>query len=201
MGASAAATKPAEAARARAAVVTPGAPPSFEEIYDRHADMVWRSLRRLGLDDASAEDALQEVFMVVHRRIGEFEGRSSLQTWLFGIIIFVVRNHKRSLRRRRTDASDEGRAALDEVRVDERSHPDEQADRTRAVKILYDLLDRLGDDQREVFVMAELEQMKGTEIAAATGVNLNTVYARLNAARQQFEQGVARLRARQRSAT
>jgi RNA polymerase sigma-70 factor, ECF subfamily len=173
------------------------APPRFEDVYDKHADMVWRSLRRLGLDEASADDALQEVFMVVHRRLDEFEGRSSLQTWLFGILLFVARNQKRSRRRKPTDTGAEAADALAQVRADERAMPDAEADRARAVKILYALLDELSDEQREVFVMAELEQMKGTEIAAATGVNLNTVYARLNAARHQFEQGVARMRARQ----
>lgn len=169
---------------------------SFEAIYDRYADFVWRSVRRLGLDEATAEDAFQEVFVVVHRRLDDFEGRSSLKTWLFGIAIGVVRNHKRSLKRKRIDASKRADDALETLHADASEQPDERAERTRAVKLLYALLDELDEEKRAVFVMAELEQMRGTEIASATGMNLNTVYARLKTARTQFEQAVARYRAR-----
>ncbi len=168
----------------------------FEAIYDRYADFVWRSLRRLGLDEAAAEDAFQEVFVVVHRRLDAFEGRSSLKTWLFGIAIGVVRNLRRSQQRKRIDTHERADHALEAVKDDASEQPDERTDRARAVRLLYALLDQLDDDKREVFVMAELEQMRGTEIAALTGLNLNTVYARLKSARTQFEQAVARHRAR-----
>jgi RNA polymerase sigma-70 factor (ECF subfamily) len=165
--------------------------PSFEAIYDEHADFVWRSIRRLGLDEAAADDALQEVFLVVHRRRADFEGRSSLRTWLFGIAIGVVRNHRRSRRRKRIDASVGAEAALERV-GGEVSSPHDHAARSEAVAVLYRLLGELTDDQREVFVMAELEQMRGTEIAEATGINLNTVYTRLKAARRDFNAAVRR---------
>jgi len=166
---------------------------SFEGVFARYADFVWRSVRRLGLDEVTAEDALQEVFLVVHRRLDDFEGSSSLQTWLFGIAIGVVRNHRRSVRRQRIDAG--GRAAMEELPADVAEQPDEQTEQARATQLLYALLDKLDDDKREVFVMAELEQMRGTEIAAATGLNLNTVYKRLRAARREFDQAVSRWRA------
>jgi RNA polymerase sigma-70 factor (ECF subfamily) len=185
------------AARARSDDAPRSTPavPSFETVYDQHADLVWRSLRRLGLDEAAAEDALQEVFMVVHRRLPDFEGRSTLATWLFGIILFVVRNHRRTQRRKRTDGGAEAQAAIERLSAADEEQPDAQADRARAVARLYRLLDELSDEQREVFVMAELEQMRGTEIARATGVNLNTVYTRRNAARRAFDQAVARMNA------
>jgi RNA polymerase sigma-70 factor (ECF subfamily) len=166
---------------------------SFEAIYDRYADFVWRSLRRLGLDETAAEDGLQDVFLVVHRRLDDFEGRSSIKTWLFGIAIGIVRNHRRTQRRKGTDQVVED--ALERI-VAEGEPPDEQAERARAVRLLYTLLDALDDDKRVVFVMAELEQMRGPEIAAATGINLNTVYSRLNAAKADFERAVTRWRHR-----
>src|SRR5262245_35620338 len=91
----------AEAARARPKRPD-AAPPalSFEAVYDEHAETVSRGLRRLGVPDASVDDALQDVFVVVHRRLGEFEGRSTLRTWLFGIALGVARNYRRSARRR-----------------------------------------------------------------------------------------------------
>ena len=168
---------------------------AFEEVYDHYADFVWRSIRRLGVPESGAEDVLQEVFMVVHRRLDDFEHRSSLRTWLFGIVLGIARNHRRSTRRKRIDASEQAAEALDRIAADEADHPDAQTDRARAVRLLYALLDKLDDDKREVFVMAELEGMRGTEIAAATELNLNTVYARLKAARKEFDQAVSRLRA------
>ncbi len=171
--------------------------PSFERIYDEQADFVWRSLRRLGLDEAAAEDALQEVFLVVHRRLESFEGRSSLRTWLFGIAIGVARNQRRTTRRKRIAHDVEADAALESLPTDSTASPDERAARSQAVGMLYRVLLRLPEAQREVFVMAELEQMRGTEIAEATGINLNTVYARLKAARKAFNTAVAELREEQ----
>ncbi|WP_437873491.1 RNA polymerase sigma factor [Sorangium sp. So ce363] len=65
------------------AISAPGGPvPSFEQLFFEHAPFVWRALRRLGVHEADAEDVCQEVFMIVHRRLASFEGRSSVQTWL-----------------------------------------------------------------------------------------------------------------------
>ena len=119
-----------------------------------------------------------------------------MRTWLFGIALNAVRNHRRSLCREQIDRGDEADSAL--ARAPARTHdePDRQTEQARAVQLLYRLLDELEDQKREVFVMADLEQMRGTEIAAATGLNQNTVYARLKAARQDFERAVTRHRAR-----
>ncbi|MCA9623754.1 MAG: sigma-70 family RNA polymerase sigma factor, partial [Myxococcales bacterium] len=73
---------------------------------------------------------------------------------------------------------------------------DARVERAEAVRLLHEMLDCLDDDKREVFVMAELEQLSGAEIATVTGLNQRTVYARLKAARHQFNQAVARLQAR-----
>jgi RNA polymerase sigma-70 factor (ECF subfamily) len=75
-------------------------------------------------------------------------------------------------------------------------NPHDGAVRLEGVRLLHRLLDALADDKRVVFVLAELEQMSAPEIAAAIGVNVNTVYARLRAARRDFEQAVAREQAR-----
>jgi RNA polymerase sigma-70 factor (ECF subfamily) len=164
---------------------------SFEEVYGAHFGFVWRSAKRLGARDASLDDVVQEVFVVVHRRLADFEGRSSLRTWLFGITLRVVRDHRRSVRRRDPGCE----VDPDTLRADE-SGPAETAERAEAVRLLHALLDQLDDDRREVFVMAELEQMTMPEIADALGLNVNTAHARLRAARQEFEQALARHRAR-----
>jgi hypothetical protein len=69
-------------------------------LYERHFGFVWRNLRRLGVPEAVAEDAAQDVFLVVHRRQGSYDARwSRVETWLFGIVLRVARNHRRRLRR------------------------------------------------------------------------------------------------------
>src|SRR5262245_22373561 len=74
--------------------------PEFEELYEAHFDFVWRSLRRLGVPHPGLDDAVQEVFIVVHRRLGAFEGRSTLKTWLFGIAVHVAQKAGRDSRGR-----------------------------------------------------------------------------------------------------
>src|SRR5262245_15446282 len=68
---------------------------SFEELYEEHFDFVWRSVRRLGVPGASMDDAVQDVFLVVHNKRDEFEGRSTVKTWIFGIVVHVARAHRR----------------------------------------------------------------------------------------------------------
>lgn len=169
----------------------PTAIPAFDELYQTHFPFVWRSAKRLGVRAESLDDAVQEVFVVVHRRLADFEGRSSLRTWLFGITLRVVRDHRRSARRR-----DPGCEVDPDTLRASGGGPAESAEKEEAVRLLHALLDELPDDRREIFVMAELEQMTMPEIADALAINLNTAYARLRTARQEFEQALARHRAR-----
>ncbi len=160
----------------------------FQAIYAEHLDLVWRSLRGLGVREASVEDAAQDVFLVVHRRFESFEARSSFRTWLFGIVLRVARNH------RRTDQRKGGLAPLDGVPevADEGPGPHEEAVTAEALRDLSLALDDLDEAKREVFVLAELEQMCAPEIAETLGLNVNTVYSRLRAARSAFEAAVER---------
>jgi len=162
----------------------------FEDVYRESFGFVWRSARRLGVRDAHLDDVVQEVFVVVHRRLADFEGRSSLKTWLFGITLRVVRDHRRSARRR-----DPG-PPVDPDTLRAAGGPAHDAEKAEAVRVLHGLLDQLDDERREVFVMAELEQLPMPEIAEALGINVNTAYARLRIARGEFEQALARHRAR-----
>jgi RNA polymerase sigma-70 factor (ECF subfamily) len=166
--------------------------PSLEEVYDEWFDFVWRSARRLGVDEDATDDVVQDVFLVVHRQLPSFEGRSSLKTWLFGITRNVVRDHRRARRRRRPAEP------LRESWVDgpKGAEPLERAVRSEAAELLHRLLQSLDDDKREVFVLAELEQMSIPEIGAALSINVNTAYSRLRAARHAFNEAVARHRAR-----
>jgi RNA polymerase sigma-70 factor (ECF subfamily) len=164
----------------------------FEQVYAEWFDFIWRSVRRLGVAEDSVDDVVQDVLLVLYRKLPEFEGRSTLKTWIFGIARRVVRDHRRSLSRR--GPQDELRESW--IDGPDGDQPAEQAARSEAAQIVHAILDELDEDKREVFVLAELEQMTAPEIAEAVDANLNTVYARLRAARQLFERAVQRHRAR-----
>jgi RNA polymerase sigma-70 factor (ECF subfamily) len=175
-----------------------GAPEaSFEAIYEDNFTFVWRSVRRLGVEPDAVEDAVQDVFFVAHRRLADFEGRSSIKTWLFGIALRVAHDHRRGARRKRAHGIvPEGDADTSGVADIRGLTPLESATRSEAIDRLYALLGELDDDKRAVFILAELEQMSAPEIAEAVGANLNTIYTRLRAARRQFNEAIARADAR-----
>jgi RNA polymerase sigma-70 factor (ECF subfamily) len=167
--------------------------PDFLELYDAHAKFVWRATLRLGVSEEAIEDVVQEIFLVVHRRLPEFEGRSSPRTWIYGIALRVARCHRRTALRRRIGANGEDPEPLAE---DPARAPDAILEKTEAARLVSALLDELDDDLREVFVLAELEEMSLAEIAEIVGANANTVSSRLRAARKSFDRALARARAR-----
>lgn len=163
---------------------------SFEALFRAHFGFVYQNLRRLGVPPASVEDAAQEVFVVVLRRWGAPVG--SIRGWLFGIARRVAWRHRRASARRTRLV--QALAAETPLPAD---GPAVVAER-EAAALLEQFLDRLDDDKRAVFLLAELEQMTAPEIARALGVKENTVYSRLRAARQEFDRNFERLRLRER---
>lgn len=165
----------------------------FGELYEVHFAFVWRNVRRLGVDESAADDAVQDVFLVVHRRLSEFEGRSSFKTWLFGILVRVARDHRRA--RQRNDARLRATAKAPPESVDT---PADSLAKREAATVLEGLLAEVGSDKREVFILVELEQMSVADAAVALELNPNTAHSRLRAARQEFEEAVKRFRAKER---
>lgn len=164
-------------------------PPSFDVVYEAHAGFVWRVLRGMGVSDAAIEDAVQDVFVVVHRRLAEFDGLGSLKTWLFQIAYRTACAYRRKLRRT-------GDHEPFEDRVESRGRtPAEEVERREMLSLVTHLLDGLDDDQRAVLVLADIEEMTAPEIAVVTSTPLNTVYTRLRRARAAFNHALrARLR-------
>jgi RNA polymerase sigma-70 factor (ECF subfamily) len=171
--------------------------PMFAQIYEEHFPFVWRSALRLGAPRANVDDVVQEIFIVAHERLAAFEGRSSLRTWLFGIVVNVVRAHRRVLLAKQPHALRPEIRADPELLPDSAAGPHERAAKAEAARVVDRLLEALDDDKREVFVLAEMEQMSAPEIAAALAIPLNTVYSRLRLARQAFARAAARHRARE----
>lgn len=172
-------------------------PPSAEEfqaIYREHYAAVWRFLVHLGVRKGDVPDVTHNVFLVAYRKLGEFEHRSTIRTWLCGIALRVGRDFMRSARFRREVPTDDFSAI-------EQASPDDSAESLRGKRQLalaVRLLDALPAEQREVFVLHELEQLTGSEIAELMGTPVNTVRSRLKRARDSFRKQLAELQQKER---
>ncbi|NUQ79072.1 MAG: sigma-70 family RNA polymerase sigma factor [Polyangiaceae bacterium] len=168
---------------------------TFKEVYDENFRFVWRSLRRLGVRESDVADAVQEVFVVVHRKLAEFEGRSKVTTWLFGICLRVARDRRRAAHERRRS---EEEAPISD-KPDERADVGAEAERRQALAQLQSIILEMPEEQGTVFYLFELDGMSGEDIAEKLAVPLGTVYSRLRLAREHFRKAVARMRAREES--
>lgn len=154
------------------------------QVYDAHCDYVFRCLRSLGVSPSQLEDAVQDVFMVVHQKLSSFDGRSALRTWLYAIVIRVARRKRAALARSwaeevesaGTDCTEKTVAAKEELALAHRA------------------LASLDANKREAFVLLEIEQMSAPEVAEVLGLPVNTVYSRLRLARLAFNRELERLR-------
>jgi RNA polymerase sigma-70 factor, ECF subfamily len=155
-----------------------GASLTVRQVFDQHARYIWRALRHLGVADSEVPDVCQEVFITVHRKLPEFQGRSSLRTWLYGICLRVASDHRRRayVRNERATADpsleNEGRTGHE---------PDTQVEQRATLRALLGLLD---PDKREVLVLYEVEGFSMKEVAEIIGCPLQTAYSRLHAARE-----------------
>jgi len=167
---------------------------NLEQIYERHADFVWRTLRRLGVAEAEARDATHDVFLIVHAKLGCFEGRSSLSTWLFAICRSVAKDFRKR-ERRGAQLSTDGEAA-DEI--DLRADVGRTAEHHQQLIELERILGKLPSEQRNVFILFEIEKLTGEELAEVLNIPLGTVYSRLQLARKLFKEELERSLARER---
>ncbi|MGE0786902.1 MAG: RNA polymerase sigma factor [Sandaracinaceae bacterium] len=161
-------------------------PPPFAAVFETHAPLVWRALRRLGIAESDVEDLSQEVFVVVHRRLPEFEGRSKLSTWIYGICVRVASDHRRRAHVRRERPTEQ-------IPDEPLSAPQvKELERELARALLDKALSSLDEEKRAVFVLYEIEQLDMTEVADALGCPLKTAYSRLYAARKHVESEMRR---------
>jgi RNA polymerase sigma-70 factor, ECF subfamily len=161
---------------------------SPESLYREHYDFVWRNARRLGCDDDWVDDAVHEAFLVAARRLGEFEGRASIRTWLFAIVFRVVKRMKRDRARyqRRLLGYAEARASSI---TGGGASPD-------AAHYLRQLLMRLDESRRAIVILVELEGMTAAEVGRALSLKQGTVESRLRTARLRLTKMLERDRAR-----
>ncbi len=171
----------------------------LEQIYVAHFSFVWRSLRRLGVPASQLEDAAQDVFLVVHRRRGDFEGRSSIKTWLYGIVLRVAKDHRRAEARHATRV--EGLTEHLSSHPVREILPAEQAERREANRTVSTILSTLSGPHREVFALVELEGISVPEAAEALGIHLRACQRRLRAAREAFNAALEKHLAEERRRT
>lgn len=155
-------------------------------VYRAHQDYVARILHHVGLEPTLVDDALQDVFLVAHRRLGDFDGRASIRAWLYGIAKRVASDYRRGTRR------GSRRLTLLGEEHDDLLRSEHAGARVEAAHLVEQFLERLDVDKRRMFLLSELEGMTAVEIAELEGLNVNTVYARLRAVRKSFERAVER---------
>lgn len=151
----------------------------FARVYETHFDFVWRSLRLLGVPPEAVEDMTQETFDVVSRQLAEFEGRSSLRTWLFSIAQRVASNYRRMVRRKlsRLEPLSDSAASAEPT-------PHAHAEAKEAAAVVERFVADLDPEWRTVFVLALVEGLPGNEVADALGISVNAVYTRVHTLRE-----------------
>jgi RNA polymerase sigma-70 factor (ECF subfamily) len=162
---------------------------SFDAVFRAHYARVVRWVRALGIAATETDDVAQEVFLIAHRRRDQLADGASVRGWLFSITRRTCANARRGRAREeaRREHADEPAAVPD---------PEAVAGRRQAAEILQGFLDSLPDEQREAFVLYEIEGMKAPEAAKSLGVSPDTVHSRVRLAREKLARVVTRHRAR-----
>jgi RNA polymerase sigma-70 factor (ECF subfamily) len=161
--------------------------------YEYHFDLVWRTLRRLGVDDAALDDAAQDVFLVVFRRWDDFAGSSALTTWIYGIVLRVASGYRRARRRSLVKVSE----TVTEALVEAGANPFEEASWREASQVLRQVLEGLEDRVRAAFVLVELEELTIQQASDVLGISHATCRSRLRTARTHVNGAFERLKARE----
>lgn len=157
----------------------PFAPPPFEAVFAEQSRFVWRLLIRLGVQARDAADVCQEVFLVVHRRLPDFDpSQSAIRTWISGICLRAASEYRRRDPGRREVLGEQPEPAASTA------GPDANLEAQRAWEKLARVLDSMDVAKRQVFVLYELEAMLMPEIIVILDCPAQTAYSRLHAARR-----------------
>jgi len=162
---------------------------AWKKLYDTYFSYMYRTARKLGTPEAELDDVVSEVFLVVYRKLDDFQyGR--ITTWLFRICSNVVSGFHRKRRTRRSLQQLKESIGL---KTTETETPHLHAERTAAEAAVTKILEGMSPKNREVIVLFELEGLSGEEIALQVGCPVGTVWTRLHNARKQFKKIARRL--------
>jgi RNA polymerase sigma-70 factor, ECF subfamily len=162
------------------------------QVYALHFKYVWRCLKSLGVQERHLDDAVQEVFLVVHRKLDSFDGNHALTSWLYAIAVRMARRNHRAAAQERSRFLSEDEAS----EHSEHSHSSNSPlllEENERLSLAQQALTSLNESKREVFVLSAIEGLSAPEIAPILGIPLNTVYSRLRAARLAFTNRVQEL--------
>jgi RNA polymerase sigma-70 factor (ECF subfamily) len=176
----------AELAAPAPAELSDSVPLTFSHIFRTHAGYVLGLVRRLGVGPSDAEDVAQEVFLAVHAGLLQFEGRSKLKTWICSICLHKVQDFRRQMFRRRETIS------ADPPPLTQADTPHDGLMRKQHVQLLDEIVERLPDPQRQVFVLYEVEALPMSDIARILRCPVFTAYGRLRDARREVRRQFAR---------
>jgi RNA polymerase sigma-70 factor (ECF subfamily) len=171
---------------------------AFEPLMRRYNQMLYRTARSILKDEAEAEDAVQEAYLLAFRAIGEFRGDAKLSTWLVRITVNEsigrLRKRKRTAEVIRLDGEAEPDMATTETSMKESAteRPEGAAMRSETRKLLEAKIDSLPDAFRTVFVLRAVEELSVEETAAVLGVPEATVRTRFFRARSLLREALAR---------
>lgn len=171
---------------------------TFEVLAEENIDFVFRCLRRCGLDEATADDAVQQVFLVASTKLDVIE-RGKEKAFLFGIAKNVAaQSRRKSARRQEVElfANQDAEGDDDDGPMSEGPSLDEMIDQQRARELLDEVLGALPEKLRDVFVLSEIEELSATEVAACLDVPVGTVASRLAKARETFDAQLSRIKKR-----
>jgi RNA polymerase sigma-70 factor (ECF subfamily) len=167
--------------------------PAFRELFEAEFSYVWNTLRRLGVKEADVNDQAQEVFLIVHGLLPDYDATRPVRPWLFAIAYRVACRY-RALARHRYELVEEGTTE----HLDPTPLPDQRLESDEARELLLEAIEAIDLPRRAVFVLAEIEEQPMSEIAHALQLPLNTAYSRLRLARADFERAAHRILARRR---
>jgi RNA polymerase sigma-70 factor (ECF subfamily) len=160
----------------------------FRDVYTAELPYVWSTLRRLGVPPRELEDLAHDVFLVVHRRLREYDPSRPIRPWLFGIAFRIVSDYRRSARASREVLEDTPEA------TDRAPSADDQVAAAEARALVLQALAGLDLDRRAIFVLHDIDEVPVPEIASYLAIPLNTAYSRLRLAREDFSMRVKQLR-------
>ncbi len=157
-------------------------------LVDQHFDVIWRALRRLGVEPGAVDDGAQQVFLVASRKLATIDPATE-RAYLLGIAVRVAADARRTQRRRREVPDSEDPPG---ERASPVPNPEDLVDQKRARELLDDVLAELPEELREVFVLFEIEGLVAPKIAEILGIPGGTVASRIRRARELFQARVER---------
>ncbi|WP_394829870.1 RNA polymerase sigma factor [Pendulispora albinea] len=158
----------------------------FNNVFETYESYVTRVLRRLGVSSSDCNDVCQDVFVVVHRKLRDFDGRAPMRSWIYGICARTASTYRRSARVR----FEEVREECPELNI--AASQDKRIEVLQTLDCIEATLRRLDNSKREVFVLHDLEGLPMSEVAHSIGCPLQTAYSRLHAVRKTMKDAILR---------